>query len=126
MLLLSGFAILALLLAAVGVYAVTAQAVAQRTREIGVRMAIGARAPDVLGMVLRQEMATVAVGVVAGLAGAVAATRVLAASLYEVGATDPVTFGAVAGLLAVVALLAALLPARRATRVDPMNALRSD
>jgi putative ABC transport system permease protein len=126
MLLLGGFALLALVLAAVGVYAVTAQAVAHRTREIGVRMAIGARATDVLRMVLRQEMAAVALGVLGGLAGAAAATRVLAASLYGVGATDPVTFLAVAGLLAAVALLAALLPARRATRVDPVRALRSD
>lgn len=126
MLLLTGFALLALVLAAVGVYAVTAQAVAQRTREIGVRMAIGARAADVLRLVLRQELGAVALGMGAGLLGAVAATRVLSASLFGVGATDPLTFAGVAGLLAAVALLATLLPARRATRVDPMKALRAE
>jgi predicted permease len=126
MLLLSGFAVLALVLAAVGVYAVTAHAVAQRTREIGVRIAIGARASDVLRMVLRQELGAVALGVAAGLAAAAAATRVLATSLYGVGATDPATFAAVAGLLIAVALLATWVPARRATRVDPMGALRTD
>ncbi|MGH7504294.1 MAG: FtsX-like permease family protein, partial [Longimicrobiales bacterium] len=95
-------------------------------REIGVRMAIGARAADVLLLVMRQELAAVGLGIVAGLLGAFATTRLLAVSLFGVGATDPLTFGAVAMLLAGVALVATLLPARRATRVDPMKALRAE
>jgi ABC-type antimicrobial peptide transport system permease subunit len=98
----------------------------QRTREIGVRMAVGARGEDVLHMVLAQELFVVMLGLFVGVLGAFAATRVLAASLYEVSATDPFTFLAVAALLGGVALAATYLPARRASRVDPISALRSE
>ncbi|MCI0432819.1 MAG: FtsX-like permease family protein, partial [Gemmatimonadetes bacterium] len=126
MILLGGFAGVALVLAALGIYAVTAQSVLQRTREIGLRMAVGARRSDVLAMVLREELVVIVLGLALGLAGAFAATRVLTASLFEVSAKDPVTFVAVAAILAVIAILATLLPARRAARVDPIVALRSD
>jgi putative ABC transport system permease protein len=126
MLLLTGFAAIALLLAAVGVYAVTAQAVSQRRREIGVRMAIGARAVDVLRMVLRQELTVIALGLGVGLVGARAATRVLQASLFEVSPTDPLTYGAVAVVLLAIGLVAICVPARRAARTDPSVALRAE
>jgi predicted permease len=126
MILLGGFAGVALVLAALGIYAVTAQSVLQRTREIGLRMAVGARRSDVLGMVLREELVVIVLGLALGLAGAFAATRVLRASLFEVSANDPVTFVAVAAILAVIAIVATVLPARRAARVDPIIALRSD
>jgi ABC-type antimicrobial peptide transport system permease subunit len=124
--LLVGFATVALVLAAVGVYAVTAQGVGQRTREIGVRMALGARSRDVLLMVLREEGLLVLVALVAGLAGAWATTRLIASSLYEVSATDPSVFAGVAVLLGLVAAAASFLPARRAARVDPVSALKSE
>jgi putative ABC transport system permease protein len=126
MLLLSGFAAVALLLAAVGVYAVTAQAVAQRRREFGVRMALGARAADVLRMILQQELAVILIGLGAGLLGAYAATRVLRASLFQVSATDPLTFGVAATVLVLIGLLATWIPARVATRTDPALALRAE
>jgi predicted permease len=126
MILLGGFAGVALLLAALGIYAVTAQSVLQRTREIGLRMAVGARRRDVLGMVLREELVVIVLGLALGLAGAFGATRVLTASLFGVSAKDPVTFVAVAAVLAVIAIAATLLPARRAARVDPIVALRND
>lgn len=126
MILLAGFAGIALLLTAVGLYAVTAQAVSQRTREIGLRMAIGARARDVLRLVLAQELAVISMGLVAGLGAALAVTRILGAYLFGVSARDPLTFLAVATVLGVIASLATWLPARRATRVDPLRALRSD
>ncbi|HEX7090301.1 MAG TPA: ABC transporter permease [Longimicrobiales bacterium] len=126
MALLAGFAAIALVLAAVGVYAVTAQSVGQRTREIGLRMALGADRGDVLRMVLREEGGVIAAGLALGLAGAYAATRLLARSLYQVSATDPATFAAVSLLLGAVALLACWLPARRAARVDAVRALRME
>jgi putative ABC transport system permease protein len=118
------FAILALVLAAVGIYGVLAFSVAQRTHEIGIRMALGARNADVLRMVLRRTAALVSAGLAIGTAGALAVTRVLAKFLFEVRPTDPLTFVVVVLVLAAAALAAGWIPARRATRVDPMVALR--
>ena len=120
------FALVALVLAAVGVYAVTAQSVAQRTREIGVRMALGARSGDVLRLVLREEGTVIVAALTAGLMGAWALTRALAASLYEVSATDPTVFTIVASALGVIALMAAWLPAQRAAGLEPLAALRAE
>jgi putative ABC transport system permease protein len=122
--LLVGFAAIALVLAAVGVYAITAQSVAQRTREIGVRLAVGARRGDILRLVVGEELLVIAAGLLAGLAGAFAATRALAGLLYRVSATDPLAFGLAALLLAGIGLAASYLPARRAARMDPLRALR--
>jgi putative ABC transport system permease protein len=124
--LLSGFGVLALLLAALGIYGVLAYSVGRRTREIGVRMALGAQIADVLGLVLRQGLALVALGVVIGFAGAFAVTRLLRNFLYDVQPLDPLTFVSVVVVLAAVALLACWLPARRAAKVDPMKALRCE
>jgi putative ABC transport system permease protein len=118
------FAALALVLAIIGLYGVLAYAVAQRTIEIGIRMAVGAQRSDVLSLVIRQGMKLVFAGVGLGLAAAYILSRVMTSLLYEIKATDPLTFGAVSLLLIAVALLACWLPARRATRVDPMVALR--
>jgi putative ABC transport system permease protein len=126
MLLLVIFAALALALGAIGIYGVTAYAVAQRRQEFGIRMALGARAGDVIGLVLRQGAALTAAGIAAGLAIAAMGTRVLSGMLYGVSATDPLTFALVPVVLALVALAAIALPARRAARVDPSIAMRSD
>jgi putative ABC transport system permease protein len=125
-LLLAIFAGVALLLASVGLYGVLAFSVAQRTREIGIRMALGAQASDVLRLVLRQGLGLSLVGVAVGIAASLAGTRVLRGLLYGVAPTDPATFAAVALLLVTVALVACLIPARRALRVNPVVALRHE
>lgn len=124
--LIGAFAAAAVLLAVIGLYGVIAYAVSQRTREIGIRMALGADRLNVVGMILRQGMKLVCVGVVLGLVGGVASTRVLQKLLYEITPTDPVTFAAVAGVLMLVAMVACLFPARRAARIEPMVALRNE
>ena len=122
--LIGGFAALALLLAALGIYGVLAAVVAQRTNEIGIRIALGAEPARVLALVLRQGVALAVVGVVIGLAGALAASRAIRSLLFSVSATDPAVFAAVALTLTAVAAVACYLPARRATRIDPVAALR--
>jgi putative ABC transport system permease protein len=120
------FAVTALLLAAIGLYGVLAYAVGQRTREIGIRLALGARRTEVLAMVMSQAGKLVATGVVLGLIGAVLASRLLRAQLFEVAPTDTITYVGVAVALIVVAMFASWIPARRAARIDPMTALRQD
>ncbi|HXG67386.1 MAG TPA: ABC transporter permease [Blastocatellia bacterium] len=126
MLLLAVFAIVAFVLAVIGIYGVLSYTVAQRSHEMGIRIALGAQAGDVIRLVLAQGLKLTLTGVGVGLAIAFALTRVMSSLLYEVSATDPLTFAAVAGLLAGVALLASYLPARRATKVDPLAALRHE
>ena len=118
------FGLVALILAASGIYGVMAYSVAQRTREIGIRMALGARSSDVMRMVVRQGMKLVAIGNAIGLTAALVLTRMMTSLLYGVSPTDPLTLGAISLLLILVALLACYLPGLRATRVDPMIALR--
>jgi putative ABC transport system permease protein len=122
--LLGAFAATALLLAVAGIYGVMAYTVARRTREIGVRMALGAAAGDVLRLVLSQGLWTTVIGVAIGIAGSFALSRTMHSLLFEVNAADPVTLVEGALLLAVVSLVACWIPARRAMRVDPMVALR--
>ena len=124
--LLATLACMGLLLAAIGLYGVTSYSVGQRKGEIGLRMALGARPVDILRLVLGQGSSLAAAGLALGAAGAWAMTRFLASSLYGIGPADPVTFLAVGLILCSVALFACLLPARRAMRIDPMAALRSD
>jgi len=118
------FAALALSLGAVGIYGVISYSVAQRTREIGIRMALGARRQEVLLLVVGQGAKLALAGVAIGIAGGLMLTRLMSKLLFGVQATDPLTYGAVAVLLMLVALAACFLPARRAMRVDPMVALR--
>jgi putative ABC transport system permease protein len=124
--LLATFAIVALVLAAIGIYGVTAHAVSQRTQEVGIRMALGAHRRDVLRMMLLQHLRPAVAGVVIGVVGAVLLGRYLDTLLYGIAATDPATFAAIAVALVAVALIACWVPARRATRVDPLIAVRAD
>jgi predicted permease len=122
----AAFAMLATVLAGLGIYSVLAYSVAQRRREIGIRMALGARAADVRSLIVGQAMTLGTAGVVVGVAAAIALTRVLASLLFGVSAADPLTFAVVCMVLLIVVAAAAYLPARRATTVDPLVALRAD
>jgi len=124
--LLALFSLMAVVLASVGIYGVMHYSVAQRTHEIGLRMALGARPGNVVRMVIGQGIALAAMGLAAGLIGAWWLTRLLASLLFGVTATDPLTFGAVGILLMIVAILASAIPALRAARVDPLAALRCE
>lgn len=126
MAMLGAFALFALILAAVGVYGVMSYLVAQSTHDIGVRLALGAPRSSILAMVTRQGMTLAAAGMAAGLSGAMGLTRVMSSLLFGVSATDAIAYSAVAAILAGVAMIAAWVPARRATRVDPMIALRDE
>jgi putative ABC transport system permease protein len=124
--LLSVFAGVALLLAIIGIYGVISDSVNQRRHEIGIRMALGARAPHVLGLMMTQGMMPALIGIGVGLVACLGATRLLSSMLFGVAATDPATLAVAAGVIGLVALVASYLPARRAMRVDPMVALRVD
>jgi ABC-type antimicrobial peptide transport system permease subunit len=123
---LSAFGIIAGFVAVIGIYGVLSYIVTQRTREIGVRMALGAQPTNVLKLVLKQGTVIVAIGVVAGVAGAAALTRYLEGMLFGLEALDLTTFAVVAAAFAAVALIAAYLPARRATTINPLSALRHE
>jgi putative ABC transport system permease protein len=124
MLLLGAFGVLALLLAAIGIYSVLSYSVRRRLQEIGIRLALGAKLDDVLRMVVFEGMKPVIFGVALGIAGAFALGRLLASLVFSVRPTDPITFFAAAALLAIISLFACVIPAYRATRVDPIAALR--
>jgi putative ABC transport system permease protein len=125
-LLLAGFAGIALALAAAGIYGVISYSVTQRTHEIGIRMALGAEQGDVLKLVVGQGMVSALIGLAIGIAGAIGLTRFMTSLLFNVSATDPMTYGVIAILLLIVAVAACYLPARRAAKVDPMIALRCE
>jgi putative ABC transport system permease protein len=125
-LLLTTFALLALVLTAVGIYSVMAYAVTQRTHELGLRMALGARSREIMRLVMRQGARIMIIGVVLGVAGALALSRVMANFVFGVQPRDPVTFVFVTAFVALIALLASFIPARRATKVNPMVALRHE
>jgi ABC-type antimicrobial peptide transport system permease subunit len=124
MTLLGVFALLALLLASIGIYGVLSYMVGQRSKEIGVRMALGAQKFDVMRMVLKDGARMTLAGILIGFVGALALTRLMGTMLYGVRPTDPLTFVSVAAVLGAIAMLACYLPARRAMKVDPMEALR--
>jgi ABC-type antimicrobial peptide transport system permease subunit len=126
MLLLTMFAALALLLAMLGIYGVLSYFVTQHTQEIGVRLALGAGSKTIFTMILKRGLSLVGIGVAIGLAASFALTRLLRSQLFEVNATDPATYAAVAVLLLAISALACVLPARRAMKVDPMIALRCE
>jgi ABC-type antimicrobial peptide transport system permease subunit len=126
MAILAGFAAMAATLAAIGIYGVMAYAVAQRTREIGVRLALGARPRDILRLVLGRALALAGVGVAIGAVAALALTRFMTMLLFDTEPTDPAVFAAVAAGLVLVAIAASLLPGRSAARVDPLVALRAE
>jgi len=126
LLLLSAFAVVAVVLAAVGIYGVMSYSVSRRTNEIGIRMALGAKPRDVGRLIVGQGMAVAVGGAVVGLVGALGLTRLMSSLLYGVGASDPATFLVVSLLLGAVALAASYIPARRATRIDPLTALRCE
>jgi len=120
------FAAVALMLAAIGIYGVMAYSFSQRTHEIGIRIALGAQRVDIFRMAVGEGMQLVAIGLAVGLAGAVTLTRFVRTMLFGVSASDPITFSAISALLAAVAFVACYVPARRATRVDPLVALRDE
>jgi putative ABC transport system permease protein len=120
------FASVALLLSAIGIYGVVSYGVVQRTREMGIRAALGARPGSILSLILRGSMTNVTLGLLIGIAIVFSLTQLLSSLLFGVGDRDPVTIGAVAGILASVALIACYIPARRATKVNPIIALRCD
>jgi putative ABC transport system permease protein len=124
--LLSIFASVALVLTIIGLYGVMSYSVAQRTNEIGIRMALGAQARDVLGLIVKDGVKIVSVGLLLGIGGALALTRLMESLLFGVTTRDPLTFVAIGGLLSLVAMLACYIPAWRATRVDPLEALRCE
>jgi putative ABC transport system permease protein len=124
--LVAGFAVLVLVLAAIGIYGLVSQNAASRTNEMGVRLALGARSGDLVRMILRQGFALAAIGSVIGLAGAAALSRAMSGFLYGGSSLDPAVYAGVSALMTVLALLAAWLPARRASRVDPTAALRCE
>jgi ABC-type antimicrobial peptide transport system permease subunit len=124
--LLGGFALIALLLASIGIYGVTSHAVGQRTQEVGIRMAMGAQRSTVRTLILRQHVAPALVGIAVGLAGALALSRFLSSLLFGIGAVDPLTYSTVTFVLIAVAVAACWVPASRAMRVDPLVALRAD
>jgi putative ABC transport system permease protein len=126
LILLSCFAMLAVGLAVVGVYGVVGYAASERTREIGIRIALGAAPDDVVALVVRSGLAWSIAGVVAGLAGAWAVTRLMTGLLFAITPTDPATFVSIAAVMIAVSLGASYLPARRAAKVDPVKALRAD
>ena len=122
----SAFSLFALLLASVGLYGVMSYAVTRRTNEIGVRMALGARGADVVRMVMKETMSLVSIGMAIGLGAALATTRLISTLLFDLSPNDPATIAAAVSLMIAVAALAGYLPARRASRVDPMTALRCE
>ena len=124
MILLGIFAGIALALATIGIYGLLQYSTTRQTRDIGIRMALGARRTDVLRAVLGQGLKLILIGVLVGIAGAVALTRILSSLLYDVTPTDPLTLLAVSGILMAIALVASYIPARRAAKIDPMAALR--
>ncbi len=126
MLLIGIFSGTAFVLAVVGIYGVIAYSVAQRTQELGIRIALGAERRDILRLVIVNGLGLAAIGIVIGLGGAIALTRLMSAMLYETSTTDPLTFGAAVALFSLVAILASYVPARRATRIDPLEALRAE